>query len=117
MVETSPSHWWLAIRAVDLFVLGLATWRISSMIVEETGPFHIFQWVRFHLGVRYTTTSEPFGTNALVEALTCVWCFSVWVGLFVGLAYAFAPSVTMIVCGILSLSTLAVIIEEIVGDD
>lgn len=56
-----------------LVLAGLATWRISSLIIREDGPGRVFFRLRTFLG-RY-----------FVTLLECLWCLSVWVGLGVGL--------------------------------
>lgn len=49
---------------LDLLLLILATWRLTSLLVQEAGPFRVFQWMREHI---------PHG-----GLLECVWCCSVW---------------------------------------
>jgi hypothetical protein len=66
---------------LEFLVLTLATWRISSILVEEDGPFEVFDKLRHKLGVRYDEHSYPYGENELAKTLTCIWCVSPWVGL------------------------------------
>lgn len=67
---------------ITLFILILATWRISSLLVYEDGPFEIFERLRQRAGVVYNAHSQREGTNELARALTCLWCVSVWAGAF-----------------------------------
>jgi hypothetical protein len=69
---------------LEIVVLGLATWRISSMLVDEDGPFTVFARVRHLIGVRFDEMSYPVGKNWVADQLTCIWCTSVPVG--IGLA-------------------------------
>lgn len=62
-----------------LLVLGLSTWRLTSLFVSEDGPFDIFDRIRFKAGVRYDAYSNPIGTNVLAKAMSCMWCFSIWI--------------------------------------
>jgi hypothetical protein len=67
-----------------LFVLSiLATWRITSLLVMEEGPFDMFARLRSFVGVQYDDHSNPYGENALSKIFSCVWCMSVWVALVV----------------------------------
>jgi hypothetical protein len=50
---------------LDAIKLALATWRLSSLLVQESGPFNVFA------ALREKTT---FG-----GMLDCVWCTSIWV--------------------------------------
>lgn len=65
----------------EFLVFGLATWRVASLLVEEDGPWDLLGRLRYRLGVRYDEESQPYGTNVLAKALTCVWCLSLWVGI------------------------------------
>jgi len=56
---------------VRLIVAALATWRISSLMLYETGPFEVFTALRT-LAARREPTAELF---------SCIYCLSVWVGL------------------------------------
>ncbi len=94
-------------------VMGLATWRLSSLLVRESGPFSLLSKMRHAIGVRYNQQSVPEGTNALAEAFTCVWCLSVWVGLGLWLLWAAFPSWVMWIAGPLGLSGVAVIVDEV----
>lgn len=80
---------------VDLIVAGLATWRVSNMLINEYGPFGAFVAVREATGIEH----DSIGTPNVVPAnnlLSCVWCLSVWVApvmiLFPKLARVFAVS-------------------------
>lgn len=95
-------------------VLILATWRISSLLAQEAGPYDAFSRVRLALGVWYDDAGEPHGRNVAARAITCVWCNSVWVGLVVALAYKFWPAATFYVCLPLALSAGAVIVNGVV---
>jgi len=88
-----------------LIVYSLATWRISSLLVNELGPFAIFLRFRVFIGIEYIIMGEPEQTvddvinnysfwenedelyqkeyaNEFAKALSCIWCTSVWVSLF-----------------------------------
>lgn len=50
---------------LNLLKLILATWRLTSLLVQEAGPFDVFGKLR---------ATAPHG-----GALDCIWCTSVWV--------------------------------------
>lgn len=53
-----------------LIVAALATWRISSLMLYETGPFDAFTRVR----------SFASRTLFTAELFSCVYCISIWIG-------------------------------------
>lgn len=58
-----------------LLVGALATWRITSLLLREDGPFYAF--------TSYRTAISRIA--ALSPLATCVWCLSIWVGIGVTL--------------------------------
>lgn len=55
-----------------LLLVGLAVWRVSSIITDEEGPFNIFKWGRAQI--------DRIGAEWLSAGVRCVWCVSFWVG-------------------------------------
>lgn len=95
-----------------LIILGLATWNISSLLVREDGPWHILSRLRHLAGVRYTPEQEVYGETHFAELFTCVWCMSRWVALALGILFFFFPVPTAYICIILSLSTIAILVDR-----
>lgn len=52
-----------------LFIYALATWRLAVMLVDEDGPFDVFDHVR--------RIANRIGLGQL---FSCIWCMSVWAG-------------------------------------
>jgi hypothetical protein len=106
---------------ITLIILGLATWRLSNMFVvdgehePENGPFDILVKIRLLSGIRYDEWSKPYGTNTLSKAMTCVWCFSVWVGAGIAIAWTVCPLPTMILCLPFALSAFAIIANRYIN--
>jgi hypothetical protein len=94
-------------------VLGLITWRLTSLLVAEDGPFDIFAKFRHFLGVRYNAYSEPFATNMTGRMILCHWCTSIWVAAGVAWFWGYAHKVKPYVGGILLLSTISITYDEI----
>lgn len=63
-----------------LMVSMFATWRVSSLLVHESGPYDILGRFRDWVGVAYDEHSRPYGRNVVAAMLLCLWCTSVWVG-------------------------------------
>lgn len=89
---------------VDLLVHSLATWRVSNMLVSERGPFDVFIWVRSQTGILHYDDGSIAQVNP-TNPLSCLWCTSVWVALFLGLLPA-------CVLRALAASALAIAIRE-----
>ena len=87
----------------------LATWRMSVLLVEEDGPYNVFRrlrkWAR--------SLSVPGKESELSQALSCVWCTSVWVGAALTLVQRIWPWPVRA----LAASAGAVIIYEWLYDD
>lgn len=75
------------IDLLTLIILIAATWRISSLLAQEAGPFGILTKIRF---------------------LDCVWCWSFWWGLAFALLYKYLPDVTFWIALPLALSAGAI---------
>lgn len=113
---SGPSDWW-NMGLMDFLVLGLATWRLTSLLVKEDGPWDVFARFRSWVGVRFNAQSEPYGDTFLGSLLVCVWCTSVWVGGYLAMAYLINPSVTAILSLPFALSAFTIFIQKMVGDD
>lgn len=69
-------------------ILALATWRVSSLLTWERGPWHVFQGIRERAGIKHSEFGHPnvIPDGFLAELLTCSWCCTLWVGAFWALA-------------------------------
>lgn len=73
----------------ELFIIGLAaTYCMTFMLNELSGPGDIFGRFRSWLGVRFDEHSRPYGTNWRAEAILCFYCLSLWIGGAVALMLA-----------------------------
>jgi len=70
-----------------ILLLGLITWRVTTLITVEEGPFEIFARLRDFVGVEYDEFSNCVGKWVLPRALCCHWCASMWVGLITALVF------------------------------
>lgn len=98
---------------IQLLVIALAVFRISNLLVFEEGPFLIFPRFRHFVGVRFDAMSEAQADNELAKLFTCIWCLSVWMGIFFAIAYYFAPNLTFWVSLPFAFSSVALIAKRI----
>lgn len=63
----------------------LATWRLTALLVYESGPFGIFVRLRERLGIVHDDDGHPasWPDGGLGRLFTCVWCLSFWTALAV----------------------------------
>lgn len=80
---------------LTLLILIMATWRISSLLVNEEGPFGALAELRFIV-------------SKFSEVLSCLWCASIWVALAIAICYAWWPQMTTLVMLPFALSTGAI---------
>lgn len=95
---------------LELAVYALATWRLSSLLVAERGPWNVFQSVRARAGIGH---DESGNINVIPDTfmaglLSCLWCASVWIGAAVAAAAYALPAVTFSLCLPLALSAAAI---------
>lgn len=97
----------------QLIVYGLAVWRISSLFVHEEGPYKIFRTTREWSGIRHDETGKPWmiPDNLAAQALSCVWCASLYVALFFTAFYIALPTIALTVATIFAFSAIAIVIE------
>lgn len=104
---------------IHIILYGLATWRISSMFVDELGPFNIFLSIRSLVGIMPDPiTGSPIGIpeKFLPKLLSCVWCFSVWVGIFFALLRYFFFPLSIYISLPFALSAIAIAIDTYLSD-
>lgn len=95
-------------------VLGLATWRLSRMLVREDGPFHAFFKLRELVGITHDQDGEivMIPNRVLPLLLSCVWCSSVWVAAFWMALWLILPAAAAALASVFALSTLAIIVDR-----
>lgn len=98
---------------LDIVILGLATWRMTSLLVKEVGPFRIFIRLRELTGIQHDEDDNIFIVpgNVFAGILSCVLCCSVWVGIGMTILYVAYPSFIYAAMA-LSLSAIAIIFDK-----
>lgn len=102
----------------DVAILALALWRISSLLVNERGPFDAFLRLRSWAGVAHDDDGEPVSFDQrlyLAGLLFCVWCTSLMAGLVLAVLYVALPTGTVYAALPFALSALAIAFNRWVG--
>lgn len=85
---------------MDVLILIFATWRISSLITYEAGPYDVFQRLRDATG------------GEIAKGLECLWCNSIWVGIILTGVYMTLPTWVLTP---LAISSGAILLETFRG--
>lgn len=99
-----------------LALIGIATWRVSYMLVFEEGPGDLFKRIRELVGVvdnEDGSREEEYGLTGIKKFLagifSCIYCMSIWVGAFFALFAT--PSPTYYLLYLLYCSSAAIFIN------
>lgn len=90
---------------MTIFLMALATFRLSTLLSDEAGPYNILGLMRakaLHLNYE------------LHEGLTCMYCNSIWIGALFTLLYIVNPTIALYVAMPFALSCPIVLLEEYV---
>jgi len=108
---------------MDLFTFvlyALAVWRLTMLLVYETGPGGLFARLRALAGVQTVQTITAQGqqvaqvaTNWLGAALLCFKCTSVWCALFFCLGHLLWPHGMPWLASPLALSAAAILLTNV----
>lgn len=105
-------------------ILGLASWRLSSLIANEDGPSDVLEKIRHTLGVRYDEYSmrhvervvdirlignllQTIGSGAI-----CIWCNSVWTATILGGLYIAYGEPVVLAAMIPAISTAVILVNK-----
>lgn len=104
------------ISLIIFLISAFAVARISSILVEERGPFDICYHFRQAIGIRHDGNMIPdvYPERFMPQLFSCVGCLSVWVGLITTICYISMPTVLfMIIFFPFGLSGAAVVIDSL----
>lgn len=98
---------------LNLFVLILATFRISNLFVSEAGPFNIFGKFRKQIGILEIELEDGSiinevldNNNEIGKLFSCLWCLS----FYVSIVLLFVPKKLLLPFAI---SAGAIIVKEV----
>lgn len=100
-----------------MLLAALATWRLSNLLVNEAGPFEVFDWLRAQFDVRWQVETQehylrPGSNNEVGKMLLCVYCTSIWAALFFVALTLLLPGVAFVVTAILALSAVSCVLAR-----
>jgi hypothetical protein len=100
-----------------LIIFGLATWRVSSLLVNEGGPFGIFLKLRRLAGIVHDNEGKPLmvPNGFFAELLSCVFCSSIWVGTGWLIFWLLFPYAATILATAFSFSTIAILLDRYIS--
>lgn len=105
----------MTITIPHLIVLALATWRFSSLLADEPGPWDLFETARTKIGIVYLDDGDRDGKNELARNVLCTWCNSLYiVGPFWTLLYVLLGNVAVLLALPFALSTASIYIERFI---
>lgn len=73
-------------------LIGLAGWRMAHLLVEEDGPWNIFERFRKMMGLK-----EGLLEGFFPLLLSCIYCTSVWTTLLAGFLWWVEPWIVIII--------------------
>ncbi|RPJ28028.1 MAG: DUF1360 domain-containing protein [Chloroflexi bacterium] len=99
-------------------LFALATWRLSSMLVRERGPWNLFVWVRERAGIGHDEKGLPYMVpdNVLAGILSCTWCASMWVAFGWFLFFLIAPLLATKIATVFAFSAGAILVDRWMGN-
>lgn len=106
------------LNPLDLGLLALALWRVSSLLVSERGPFDAFLRLRSWAGIAHDDGGAALsfdGRGYFAGLLFCVWCTSLVLAFGVAALYVVAPAVARVAALPFALSALAIAFNRGVG--
>lgn len=64
-----------------IFIIGLTSWRIASLLAREEGPWGVLARLRDLVGFRWDEQSQRYPATELAKMMDCVWCSSIWISI------------------------------------
>lgn len=93
-------------------ILIVAAWRLTSLLVNEDGPFDMLARFRKFIGVYYDENSQRQGKNVIAKAINCAWCCSIWIALFASVFSEYSVNVLSYLLHALFISACIIFIDE-----
>lgn len=82
---------------------------------NQHGPACILDKIRNKVGLRYDEFSRPVTEpGSIAEAITCVWCSSIWIGAGFAIIMIISLKVAFWIGLPFALSAIAIILESII---
>lgn len=100
-----------------IVIFGLATWRVSSLLVGEDGPFYIFRKIREKFGITHDENGKPLAIpdGFFAQLLSCVFCASIWIGTGWLVFWLLSPDIAVKFAAVFSFSTIAILLDKYIS--
>lgn len=102
-------------NSFHLVVIALAATRLSTLLQNDYGLFGVFEKLRVLVGVNENKEGGIVGEdgqpNQLAAILSCIYCISLWVSIFLTVGYYFFPVQVFWICLPFALSQLVILVE------
>jgi hypothetical protein len=95
------------------FYLGLAAWRLASLVANEDGPWMIFKRLR-QQAEQWCNKYRFCRELGVYDLFSCEWCNSVWIGAGLTVLYLWIGETILYIALPLALSTVAIVIKYVV---
>lgn len=103
---------------VELLLLALFVWRVSSLFVYEDGPYMIFERLRHLVGIHHdSTTNETWCENEFGKLFECIYCISIWIAFITIIAFWISPMIMLWISFPFALSAAACLFQEWTDND
>lgn len=105
-------------KKFEFVLLGLAVWRIATMLTKEQGPSHIFERMRYKMGIRredgnpenmYAENPDSF----IATLFLCIRCLSIWVAIPFFVVSLFSGRAARMLALIPALSAIACLVDAV----
>lgn len=99
---------------VGFVILALATWRMASLLARESGPFDAFLKIRKVCGIVHDDDKNVamIPETFLAQAVSCVWCNSIYIGLFWTLMFVLLGDLSLYFALPFAFSAAAIIADK-----
>lgn len=98
---------------LTLFIGISATWRLTNLLCNEDGPFHIFAHIR-KWADHLTTHNKFWQTFHLSEGIHCEWCASIWIAVPLTVVWYFLGDKTIWLLLPFCLSTWVIVFKYLI---
>ena len=98
---------------MNILILTLAIYRITLLLTKEDGPYYVFERLRNWAGVYYGPDNQAWGDNILAQILSCFYCCSLWIAIFLSGIYWYSPLLAVSISIPFALSGGAIILWHV----
>ncbi len=107
----------MTLRFLYLVIASAGIWRLASLLANESGPYHVFAFVRETV-LRLEATNRGVGLWMrdfhLHEGLCCEWCCSIWLSIPFTVVWWLVGDRVLIILLPFTLSALAIVFKYLV---